>query len=310
VADPQIVDAHHHIWRLERTPWLVGPPVPRIFGSYDALRRDYLIEEYAADAGPLGVTASVHVQANVAPGAEVDEVAWAASCGARAGLVQGVVGFADLSAPDVGDTLDRQLAVSALRGIRQQLHWHPDPALSYAPGPREMLRPEWQRGLRETTDRGLLFELQVFPHQYDDAIRLVDRFPDTTFVLLHAGMPHDPSPDGVDAWRQGLGRFAARHNVFVKLSGLGTFTRRCRVDEWRPVIEATVDAFGPDRCMFGSNFPVEKLWTSYANLVAVFRASLERCSEPEQGQILHDVALRVYRLEDASERSSQTTPRR
>lgn len=107
-------------------------------------------------------------------------------------------------------------------GIRQQLHWHPDPALSFAPGPREMLRPEWQRGLREATDRGLLFELQVFPDQYDDAIRLVDGFPDTTFVLLHAGMPHDPSPGAVDAWLQGLARFAARRNVFVKLSGLGT----------------------------------------------------------------------------------------
>lgn len=296
MTNPQIVDAHHHIWRLDRLPWLSGPPVPRIFGSYDVLRRDYLIEEYAADASSNGVTGSIHVQANVAPGGEVEEVEWAASCGARAGLVQSVVGFADLTAPDVGDTLDRQMAVSPLRGVRQQLHWHRDPALSYAKAPDEMLRPEWQRGLREATARGLLFELQVFPHQYDDAIRLVDAFPDTTFVLLHAGMLEDRSPEGVENWREGLGRFAARRNVLVKLSALGTFTRRCHIEDWRPVVETTVDAFGPDRCMFGSNFPIEKMWTTYAALIGVFRACLRRYSEPEQQQILHDVAARIYRV--------------
>lgn len=296
MTDPQIVDAHHHIWRLERTPWLSGPPVPRIFGSYDAIRRNYPIEEYAADAGPHGVTMSIHVQANVVPGGETEEVEWATSCGARAGLVQGVVAFADLTAPDVGDTLDRQMDVPTLRGVRQQLHWHPEPAMRYAPAPDQMLRPDWQRGLREVTARGLLFELQVYPDQYDNALRLVDAFPDTTFVLLHAGMLEDRSPDGVVAWRQGLVRFAARHNVFVKLSGLGTFTRRCHIEQWRPVIETTIDAFGPDRCMFGSNFPIEKLWTSYAELIKVFRASLQRYSNAEQHQILHDVAVRVYRL--------------
>lgn len=296
MTNPQIVDAHHHIWRLDRLPWLAGPPVPRIFGSYDTLRRDYPIEEYAADARPHGVTMSIHVQANVAPGGETEEVEWAASCGSAAGLVQGVVGFADLSAPDVGNTLDRHLAVSALRGIRQQLHWHRDPALSYAPAPDQMLRPEWQRGLRETTARGLLFELQVFPEQYDHAIRLVDAFPDTTFVLMHAGMLEDRSPEGVAAWRQGLRRFATRHNVFVKLSALGTFTRRCRVEDWRPVVETTVDTFGPDRCMFGSNFPIEKMWTTYGELLTVFRACLQGYSGSEQQQILHDVAVRTYRL--------------
>src|SRR5437660_12124282 len=109
-----IVDAHHHIWRRDRTPWLAGPPVPRIFGTYEALRRDYPIEEYAADARPQGVTRSVYVQVNVAPGDEVEEIEWAAAEGPREGLVQGVVAFADLAAPDVGDVLDRQLAVQAL----------------------------------------------------------------------------------------------------------------------------------------------------------------------------------------------------
>jgi len=295
-ADPHIIDAHHHIWRLHRTPWLAGPPVPRIFGSYDAIRRDYLIDEYAADAAPCGVSKSIHVQANVAPGTEAEEVDWASSSGAQAGLVQGVVAFADLAAPDLAATLDQLAARPALRGIRQQLHWHPDPALRYADSPDAMLHPAWQRGLREVTSRRLLFELQVFPAQYPHALALIDAFPDTTFVLLHAGMLEDRSADGTAQWRRGLAQFAARPNVFAKLSGLGTFTRQCTRPLWQPVIEQTVDAFGPSRCMFGSNFPIEKLWTTYANLIDVVRASLRPYSGDERRQILHDVAVRVYRL--------------
>ena len=89
-------------------------------------------------------------------------------------------------------------------------------------------------------------------------------------------MPADRTPEGMAFWRQGLARFAVCPNVLVKLSGLGTFTRRCRLDEWQPVIETAIDLFGPGRCMFGSNFPIEKLWTDYATLTSVFRASLSR----------------------------------
>jgi predicted TIM-barrel fold metal-dependent hydrolase len=296
-APPErIIDAHHHVWRLDRTPWLAGPPEPRIFGDYDPLRRDYPIEEYAADVRGQGVVGSVYVQVNVALGDEVEEVEWAAEAGAREGLVQGVVAFADLARPDVGEVLDRQRASSVLRGVRQQLHWHPDPAYRFAATPDGMLRPEWQRGLMEVAARGLLFELQVFPDQYQYALRLVDAFPNTTFVLVHAGMLEDRSEQGWAAWRRGLERFAERDNVYLKLSGLGTFTRRCAPEDWRPVIGQAVDIFGPQRCMFGSNFPIEKLWTTYGTLIDVFRAGIASYSGAEQRQILHDVAARVYRI--------------
>lgn len=303
----QIADAHHHIWRAGWMPWLSGPMIPRIFGPYQDLRRDYLAGEYAADARSSGVTKSVHVQANVAPGKTVDEVAWATASGQQAGLVQAVVAFADLTAADVGDLLDRELDYSAVRGIRQQLHWHPNPAWRYAPVPDLMLHSGWQRGLREVARRGLHFELQVFPNQYANALRLVADFSETTFVLVHAGMPDDRTPDGMALWRQGLARFACHPNVLVKLSGLGTFTRRCRLDEWQPVIETTIDLFSPGRCMFGSNFPIEKLWTDYATLTAVFRAGLSRYTHAEQQQVLHDVAARTYQLGPSQAAPQQAT---
>jgi predicted TIM-barrel fold metal-dependent hydrolase len=291
-----IIDAHHHIWWLDRTPWLAGPPVPRIFGEYSALRRDYTIEEFARDARPNGVEKSIYVQVNVAPGDEVSEVEWATTAGASTGLVQGVVSFVDLGSPNAGDILDRQQAFPTLKGVRQQLHWHPNPAYRFAKTAAEMLRPDWQRGLREVTARGLLFELQVFVSQYENSIRLVEAFPDTTFVLMHAGMLVDRSREGWAAWRRGLESLARHSNVYVKLSGLGTFVRSCTITEWQPVIEQTVDVFGPDRCMFGSNFPIEKLWTTYSDLVDVFQASLARYSPAERQRMLYGVAADVYRI--------------
>ena len=123
----------------------------------------------------------------------------------------------------------------------------------------------WRKGLDEVRRRGLMFELQVFASQMPDAVKLVRDYPDVTFVLLHAGMLEDRSDAGWARWRAGMQQLAACPNVVVKLSGLGTFDRACSAERWRPVIEATIDLFGPDRCMFGSNFPIEKLWTDYAS---------------------------------------------
>lgn len=294
-----IVDAHHHIWRLAATPWLQGPVLPRIFGPYEPLRRDYSIADFRADIAGNGVEKSVFVQVNVAPGGEVDEVAWVNAVRDRDGFPHAITAFADLADPDVAETLDRQLAMGPVRGIRQQLHWHERELYRFATRADLMNDTAWRRGLAEVGRRGLLFELQVFPGQMQDAERLVADFPDIQFVLLHAGMIEDRSEAGWDAWRRGMTRLAAHPNVAVKLSGLGTFRRACTVEDWRPVIERTIDLFGPPRCLFGSNFPIESLWTRYGDLIAVFRACLAAYDLTEQRAVLHDVACRLYGLAEA-----------
>jgi predicted TIM-barrel fold metal-dependent hydrolase len=291
-----IIDAHHHIWRLAATPWLNGPPVPRIFGAYEPLRRDYTIEEYLAEARPCGVTQSVFVQVNVAPGAEVDEVAWVQSAADRAGFPQAITAFADLAAPDVGDTLDRALAGGNVRAIRQQIHWHETPLYRFAQRPDVMNDAAWRRGLHEVARRGLMFELQVFASQMADAAALAQAFPDLTFILLHAGMLEDRSQSGWARWRAGMRQLAACPNVVTKLSGLGTFERACSVALWRPVVEETIQLFGPERCLFGSNFPIEKLWTSYAALIDTMQACLAGYGAAERQAVLHDTAARLYGL--------------
>jgi predicted TIM-barrel fold metal-dependent hydrolase len=291
-----LVDAHHHIWRLADLAWLQGPPQPRIFGEYAPIRRDYPIEEYMAEARVAGVARSVYVQTNWPAGREDEEVAWVQSVADRHGFPHAIVGYADLGDPGVGTVLDRMMKHSRLRGIRQQLHWHEKPLYRFAARPDLVDDEGWRRGLAEVARRGLLFELQVFAGQMEAGARLARDFPRATFVLMHAGMLEDRSPDGWTRWRSGMRALAAAPNVHVKLSGLGTFARACSTELWSPVIRETVELFGPERCMLGSNFPIEKLWTSYAEVVRVTVESLSGLSAGDQRAVLHDTAARVYRL--------------
>jgi predicted TIM-barrel fold metal-dependent hydrolase len=142
----------------------------------------------------------------------------------------------------------------------------------------------------------LLFELQIFASQMTDGANLAKAFPDTVFVLEHAGMLEDTSPSGWQLWREGMTALAACPNVNVKLSGLGTFAHACRSDVMDPIVRETVAMFGADRCLYGSNFPIEKLWTDYSTLYATFRSTIAHLGESEQAAILHDTAARLYRL--------------
>ncbi|WP_349644742.1 MULTISPECIES: amidohydrolase family protein [unclassified Bradyrhizobium] len=290
------IDAHHHIWRLKDLTWLSGPQVPRIFGPYEAIRRDYPIDEFRADLAGCDVVKSVYVQTNWPPGGSYDEAAWVQSVHDATGWPQACVAHADLADPDCAALLDRLAQLPTVRGIRQQLHWHANPQYRFAPHPGVMNDPAWRRGLAHLARHGFLFELQVFTSQMADGAALARAFPDITFVLLHAGMREDVSAEGVRRWREGMEALAAQPNVCVKLSGLGTFVHACRADVMEPVIRDTVGIFGADRCLYGSNFPIEKLWTDYRTLYRTFRAAIAGFSEGEQRAILHDTAARLYRL--------------
>ena len=119
-----IIDAHHHIWRRRDLPWLDGPMQPRIFGPYEAIRRDYLIDEYLADLAGTGVTKSVYVQCNWPKDRFEDEVAYVQQAAHETGFPQAIVGYADFLASDVRPQLDRLTKYPGMRGLRMQLQWH------------------------------------------------------------------------------------------------------------------------------------------------------------------------------------------
>jgi predicted TIM-barrel fold metal-dependent hydrolase len=223
------IDAHFHIWRQADLPWLSGPMQPRIFGAYEAIRRDYPIEEFLADCRPAGVEEAVYVQANWAPERSAEEADFVAEAADRAGFPIAIIAYADMLADDVRPRLDRLARNPRVRGVRMQIHWHENPLYRFGARPDLALDQRLQASVALLASYGWSFDLQVFASQMAGAAQLAAACPEVTFVLQHAGMLEDLSDEGIEAWRAGMALLAAEKNVVSKLSGLGrSFARTAR----------------------------------------------------------------------------------
>ncbi|GLF92779.1 amidohydrolase family protein [Streptomyces yaizuensis] len=278
-----LVDAHHHVWDLavRDQDWITGPALAPI-------RRDFSAADLAAGARPAGVAATVVVQTVTVAGETPELLALAAADD----LVAGVVGWVDLTAPDVADRLAglRELpGGECLSGIRHQVQGEADP--------RWLLRPDVQRGLAAVAAAGLVYDLVVLPHQLPAATEAAGRRPELTFVLDHLGKPpvaaREPEP-----WAGLLRALAARPNTVGKLSGLVTEATwdSWTTDDLRPYARVALDAFGPSRLMFGSDWPVCLLAADYGGVLAAARDLTGGLSAPERADVFGAVARRVYGL--------------
>jgi len=270
---------------------------PRIFGPYEPIRRDYSIQEYLGDLAGSGVTRSVYVQTNWANDRFEDEAAWVQRTADEHGWPHAIVAYADLGVDDVRPQLDRLTRYPLVRGVRMQLHWHENPLYRFAARPDLCDDPVIRRNVARLADYGYSFDLQVFAPQMAGAAGLAKACPQVTFILQHAGMLEDLSSQGRAAWREGMQRLADCPNVVSKLSGLGTFIHGNDSAHIAGIVAETVAIFGAGRCLFGSNFPIEKLWTGYRELVDAFRAAAAPLGAEQRDAILRTTAIRVYRLE-------------
>jgi predicted TIM-barrel fold metal-dependent hydrolase len=290
-----IVDCHFHIWRQKDQPWLNGPMIPRIFGPYEPIRRDYPIEEYLGDLQGLGVEKGVYVQTNWAKEDFENEVAWLSQTAAETGWPHAIVGYTDFTVDDVRPQLDRLKAYPLLRGVRMQLHWHQVPEYRFARDARQVVDPVVRKNVARLKDYGLTFDLQLFPDQMEDGALLVGENPETEFILTHCGMLVEMQPETVEAWRNGLSQFAGMKNFSAKLSGLGTFVHENDPALISFIVDNAVEILGSDHLMFGSNFPIEKLWTDYKTLLAAHKAAAEKHGPAHAANILGETAMRVYK---------------
>ena len=277
-----IVDAHHHIWdpRARRHAWLDGLP---------ALNRSFGLADFERASEPERVTASVLVQVL----ASTEETEEFLALAAGPGPVAGVVGWTDLTSPAVGDEIARLLALPSgnwLAGIRHLVQDEPDPDW--------LRRPEVRRGIRAVGAADLAYDLLVRPHQLPAALAVTSELADVTFVLDHGAKP--PIASGaLEPWASQIGELAARPNVSCKVSGLVTEAGL----GWRPArivpyLDHLVDAFGPGRLMFGSDWPVCTLAASYAEVVALARDALAvRLGQAELDAVFRANAINVYRLD-------------
>ena len=275
-----IVDAHHHVWDLavRDQPWIAGPPMA-------AIRRSFRVDDLRPSAHAAGVAATVLVQ-TVTVAAETPEML---AIAAADPLVAGVVGWTDLTSPGISDELARLAASPGGRhlvGIRHQVQSEPD---------RDWLRrPDVIRGLRAVAAAGLCYDLVVLPHQLAAATYAATEVPGLTLILDHAGKPPIASGE-LAAWRAAIRAFAARPNTACKLSGLVTEAPSgAALSAFSPVADVIFEAFGAQRVMFGSDWPVCLLARDYAGVVQLAQLLAAGLSDAERSAVFSSTAVRLY----------------
>lgn len=295
----RIVDPHQHFWDLGRNdyPWLCDPvPIPFRYGDYTSLRRTYLPEDYRRDAAGFEVVGTVHCEAEWNPADPVGETRWLEGMSREHGLPSACIAQAWLDRPDAPEVLAAQAASPLVRGIRHKPHAAPSPSEARRGEPGSMDDPAWRRGYGLLAQHGLSFDLQTPWWHLDAAADLARDVPATQIILNHTGLPGDRSAEGLAAWRRGLERVADCPNVAVKISGLGRPGLPWTVEANGPVIREAIAIFGTRRCMFASNFPVDRLCGSYADIVRGFAATVVDLTEADCTRLFHDNAVRIYRL--------------
>jgi predicted TIM-barrel fold metal-dependent hydrolase len=291
----EICDPHIHLWDLATGlyPGLETPSIGFI-GDNTAIARSYLLPEYLAEAGSeFRITSAVHVEAF--PTDPIAEVSHVQGMAERSSIPIGIVGNADLAVAGVGDALDEMMIFKNLRGIRKVVNLHPDQRLTYVTQDY-LADPSFHRGFTELGKRGLSFDLQLYPHQMADAVVLARTNPDTQIILNHAGMWADRTLDGWRTWKSGLRVLASCPNIAVKISGLGMFDLKFTTESIRPLVLEVLEAFGAHRSMFASNFPVDKLFSTYPALWAAFDTIVHDLSRDERSGLFERNARRIYRL--------------
>jgi predicted TIM-barrel fold metal-dependent hydrolase len=298
--DVKIVDAHHHIWDLKANnyPWLHDPKTPRVYGDHSRICRDYLITDYLRDMANQDIVKSVHVQADSDFADPVRETRWLQSIAddpaSPRGFPNAIVAFADFSRDDIEAVLEDHCRQPNMRGIRQALNGI---VTNPARHPDVLSDEKWQTNIGLLKRYNLSFDLQLFASQMESAAALVARHPDIRFVLLHEGLPMDQSPEGLADWKRGMQCLAQHPNIAVKISGFGMFDHNWTAESIRPLVLTTLELFGVDRAMFGSNFPVDGMWGTFDGIWDAYKAIAADFSEGEREKLFHDNAIRFYRIE-------------
>jgi L-fuconolactonase len=277
------IDSHQHFWNYSADDY------SWIGAGMERLARDYLPADLEAVAAPEGITGSVAVQARQS----LVESRWLLGLAERQPFIRGVVGWVDLRSDRVADDLAALAPQQKFVGVRHVVQDEPDP--------RFLLGEAFVRGLWHLHQFGLTYDLLLYPQQLPAAVELAGLLPEQPFVLDHLAKPRITSPIKTSefaGWRRDIEALAHHGNVCCKLSGLVTEAawRQWQPVEFRPFLEVALTAFGPERLMFGSDWPVCLLSADYADVAAIVRDFIAPLSPAEQAQIWGGTASRFYAL--------------
>ncbi|MCL4764807.1 MAG: amidohydrolase family protein [Hyphomicrobiaceae bacterium] len=294
-----IIDAHHHFWNLGlgRHPWLAPDAlIPFRYGDYSSLKSTFMPEEYRAVSAGHNVVATVTMEGEWDEDDPVAESAWISGVAEDHGTPMAHVARAFLHRADAEEVLAGHAGFPIVRGIRHK------PVAAAAPDRIErgtrgsMSDPAWRRGYAMLSRHGLHFELQAPWWHVDELLDLMAAHPETPVVVNHTFLPADRSPEGLDGWRTALKRAASAPQTTIKISGIGLAGRPWSLADNRAIIRDTIEIFGPDRCLFASNFPVDGLCGSFEAIYSGYKEATADLPRADRLRLFHDNAIRVYRL--------------
>ena len=257
--------------------------------------QDYLLPDYLADVGAWDVDKIVHLECGLPPGAQLAETDWLQSLADAYGFPHAIVVGADLREPDLDARLEAHAARPNVRGVRQIVCRHQDPAKTYVEC--DLLQdPDWIEGLAKLARHGLSFDLQLYPSQMAAAAKVAARNPGVSMIVNHAGLPTDRDEAGLALWKSGLRLLAAQPQISIKVSGLGITDRAWSLETIRPIALECIEVFGTDRTMFASNFPVESVHGTFDAFFYAFDAITAGFSADERERLFAANAEAIYRI--------------
>jgi predicted TIM-barrel fold metal-dependent hydrolase len=283
------VDSHHHLWdtRSHKYSWLSDDgdtATTEWIGDYSSIRRPYLIDEFLRETSGSGLLKSVHIEASWGGRDTIAETRWVQAISNSRGFPQGIVAAVDLRAPRVESRIDRHAESPNLRGIRMtQMEDLVDGA-------------DFRRGFAALARRGLSYDLNIRYRDVGLALDLASAFPETVIAVDNMANPHSLASEYLRNWKAAMQRLAAAPNVVMKISGLGMAAHGWKAPVIRPWVLTAVDVFSPTRCMFGSNWPVDGLYSSYATVVDAVQAAISSLDADSRDLIMRRVAESVYRI--------------
>ena len=283
------VDTHFHVWDLNHRTlyyeWLQPDFIDPMLGerTHD-LKTDFLIDDYLSEIRDCNVVKAVHVEAAFGSDDPVEETEWLQHLADTTGFPHAIVARTNLKSPDVVQQLERHCQYANVRGIRD-----------FSEGDY-LLDSSFQRGFEALGHFGLVSEMEITWEEMGKAADLARKFPDVTLVIEHGGLPQKRTDDYFASWRKGMQELAEVDNVVCKISGLGMGDHSWTEGSIRPWVLGCIEAFGVERAFFGTNWPVDRLYSSYGRLIDAYIDIISGFSPDEQVALLSGNAERVYRL--------------
>lgn len=289
-----LIDTHVHLWNLAhptlRWSWLDTPDPHPVLGEIDAIKmRAFEMSHLEAESRFAGVSGFVHVQAAIGSEDPVEETRWLSAMAGANPRLKAIVAHADLASPTAQRVLDEHGRSALLRGIRD---FAVEPYLAAGTVDATM-----EVSLASLAARGLVLDADCEHPNMAALGSLAERHPDLTVVLEHIGFPRRRDAEYAAAWRSAITALAAAPNVICKISGVAMTDPRFSPQSLRPWVMHCLESFGPQRCMLGSNWPLDRACSSYDVIMGLYRDCLRDLTDAERRDVLSATASRVYRID-------------